>query len=79
MKKLLTAAVVLVLCSLPLLLPAQSPPHPNGGSSPNEGGTSNTPVGGAPIGSGGGAMVIMGVAYAVWKLVRQNRLTESRK
>lgn len=79
MKKILLVTVVVVLSSLSLWLPAQNPPHPNGGNSPNGGGSSNTPVGGAPIGGGEGAMAIMGVVYAVWKLLLQNQFAESHE
>jgi hypothetical protein len=62
MKKALKILVVTVfILTGPILMMAQTPPHPNGGGGPGSG---NTPVGGgAPIGGGLIIMMIMGVAY----------------
>ena len=54
------------LTTSPLLMLAQSPPHPNGGNAPGGG---NGPVGGgAPIGSGVVVMLAMAAAYGAKKL-----------
>lgn len=63
MKKIISLIALAVALSLPMVLSAQNPPHPNGGNDP---GTGNTPVGGpagAPVGSG---MVILTVLAAAW-------------
>jgi hypothetical protein len=53
------------LFTAPLLMLAQSPPHPNGGVNGPGGG----PVGGgAPIGGGVVLLVALGVAYGARKL-----------
>lgn len=55
------------LITAPLLLLAQSPPHPNGGAAP---GTGNGPVGGgAPIDGGISFLVIMGIGYGAKKVI----------
>ncbi|MCB0805739.1 MAG: hypothetical protein KDC05_08055 [Bacteroidales bacterium] len=66
MKKLFkTTCLIVGLSILPFLLPAQNPPHPNGGGAPGSG---NTPVGGgAPIGSGLIIMMVLGSAYGAKK------------
>ena len=49
------------------ILSAQTPPPPNGGSTPGEGG--NTPVGGgAPIGSGIAILLALGAGYGAKKV-----------
>ena len=54
------------LITSPLLMVAQSPPHPNGGDAPGNG---NGPVGGgAPIGSGLVLLVALGAAYGASKI-----------
>jgi len=54
------------LIASPLLMQAQTPPHPNGGAVPGSG---NGPVGGgAPVGSGVIVMLAMGAAYGLRKL-----------
>jgi hypothetical protein len=62
MKKIFVTIVFsLFLLTIPLLMLAQNPPHPNGGNAPGSG---NTPVGGsAPIGSGLITLLIAGVLY----------------
>jgi hypothetical protein len=70
-KKLRILIFVSLLISAPTLLPAQGtgpgePPHPNSGNNPN--GTTNTPVGGAPIDGGLGILLILGAAYGIRKL-----------
>ncbi|NOX45879.1 MAG: hypothetical protein GXO89_02750 [Chlorobi bacterium] len=65
MKNLLKILTIAILISAPVILFAQSPPHPNGGGIPNGG---NTPVGGgAPIGGGLIIMTILGAAYGLKK------------
>jgi len=50
----------------PVVMIAQSPPHPNGG---NEPGSGNTPVGGgAPIGGGLIIMMALAMGYASRKV-----------
>ncbi|MBN3036213.1 MAG: hypothetical protein JW861_11550 [Bacteroidales bacterium] len=62
-KILITAAF---LSAAPLLLLAQTPPHPNGGNAPGPG---NTPVGGgAPLDGGLTVMLILGAAYGTRKV-----------
>ena len=69
MKKVLkTFVIVAFLMTAPLLMFAQNPPHPNGGSGP---GGSNTPVGGgAPLGGGLITMLVMGAAYGSKKVFK---------
>jgi len=68
MKKATKSLFVIVLfLSLPLLMVAQTPPHPNGGGAPGGG---NTPVGGgAPIGGGILIMMVFGMGYASKKTI----------
>ena len=67
MKKVLkTFVIAAFLMTAPLLMFAQNPPHPNGGSGP---GGSNTPVGGgAPIAGGLIIMMALGVGYGTRKI-----------
>ena len=52
----------------PLIMMAQTPPHPNGGGGPGSG---NTPVGGgAPIDGGLTIMLILGAAYSGKKIYK---------
>lgn len=63
-KILITALMI----SVPVILLAQTPPHPNGGNAP---GTGNTPVGGgSPLDGGLVVMMIMGAAYGSKKVFR---------
>jgi len=50
------------LLSAPLLMLAQSPPHPNGGAAPGGG---NGPVGGAPVGDGIYILIAMALVYGI--------------
>jgi len=60
-----TFLVVSVFVLLPIVLSAQTPPHPNNGNGPGSG---NTPVGGgAPIGSGLVIMLVSALAYGTKK------------
>lgn len=63
MKKAIKILVVTAFfLTVPFVMMAQSPPHPNGGNDPSSGG--NTPVGGAaPIDGGISLMLILGAAY----------------
>jgi hypothetical protein len=67
MKKFIKYFVILLaLAIIPVLLPAQAPPHPNGGNAPGSG---NIPVGGAaPLGSGLLIMMMLGSLYATRKV-----------
>jgi hypothetical protein len=67
MKKIIkTLVIVTLFITTPLLLDAQSPPHPNGGGGPGGG---NTPVGGgAPIDGGLSIMLLLGAAYGSRKI-----------
>ena len=64
MKKLIITSAIAIALSLPLVLSAQTPPHPNGGNAP---GGNNTAVGhepsGAPIGSGTIILTLLAAAY----------------
>jgi len=70
-KTLVTSAI---LVAIPFLLSAQvNLRHPNNGSTPNTGGHTNVPVGGggtvgAPINSGIGLLLALGLAYGVKKV-----------
>ena len=73
--KFRTVLIAAFLVIAPLLMVAQSPPHPNNGSAPIHG--TNGPVGdGAPIGSGLILLIAMGTAFGARKLY-QMRDTES--
>lgn len=67
MKRTIKILVISALFFLaPIVLLAQTPPHPNGGNGPGAG---NTPVGGgAPIGSGLVMLIAMGAAYGAKKV-----------
>lgn len=57
-----------ILLAVPVIMMAQTPPHPNGGNAP---GTGNTPVGGGtPIDGGFSIMLILGAAYGAKKVYR---------
>ena len=59
LKRIITAAAFIFAISA---ISAQTPPPPNGGQTPGEGG--NTPVGGgAPVGSGVAILLALGAAY----------------
>jgi len=72
MKRNLKKVLVLVLLTIvPLIMLAQSPPHPNGGSNPGPG---NGPVGGgADIGGGFSILLAMGAAFGFNKLYQKKR------
>jgi hypothetical protein len=63
-----TLATLTTITLLTINLSAQTPPPPNGGDTPGQGG--NTPVGGgAPIAGGIGILLALGAAYGgkkVW-------------
>ncbi|MBN3034996.1 MAG: hypothetical protein JW861_05375 [Bacteroidales bacterium] len=66
MKIIRVLLLLVVLGAIPLLLTAQTPPHPNGGNAPGPG---NTPVGGgAPLGSGMIVMIALASAYGARKV-----------
>jgi hypothetical protein len=67
--------IATLLVTAPLLMIAQTPPHPNGGNAPDAG---NGPVGGgAPVGSGVLTLTVMGMAYGTGKLyqMRSKKIT----
>ena len=60
-----TVLIAILLITAPLLMLAQNPPHPNGGSDPGAG---NQPVGGstgAPVGDGVYVLLALAAAYGV--------------
>jgi hypothetical protein len=67
MKRSIKVVLIAVfLATAPLLILAQTPPHPNGGNNPGAG---NGPVGGgAAVGSGLTILLAMGAAYGTHKL-----------
>jgi hypothetical protein len=63
--------IAIFLITAPLLILAQTPPHPNGGNNPGNG---NGPVGGgAAIESGLYILIAMGAAYGANKLYKVRR------
>ncbi|MCF8369748.1 MAG: hypothetical protein K9G76_11970 [Bacteroidales bacterium] len=69
--KIFKTVLVLLIAISPVILLAQNPPHPNGGSGPTGG---NTPVGGgAPIDGGLSFLLVLGAAYGSKKLFQQNK------
>ncbi|OQX73650.1 MAG: hypothetical protein B6D61_12280 [Bacteroidetes bacterium 4484_249] len=72
MKKVIKILVLSAfLFATPLIMLAQNPPHPNGGSGPGSG---NTPVGGgAPIDGGLSFLLILGAAYGSKKIFKQQQ------
>ncbi|MCF8367645.1 MAG: hypothetical protein K9G76_01290 [Bacteroidales bacterium] len=69
MKKFIKVSTLVIGLSIfPLIMFAQNPPHPNGGSGPTGG---NTPVGGgAPLDGGLLTLVVLGSAYALKNTIR---------
>ena len=68
---------ILSITLISLSLSAQTPPPPNGGDTPGQGG--NTPVGGgAPIAGGIGILLALGAAYGGKKVYdfRKRKLAE---
>lgn len=64
MKKIvLTIAIALIAIGL-----NAQPPHPNGGSTPADGGNARVPGGGAPIGGGLFVLLALGAAYGAKKV-----------
>jgi hypothetical protein len=65
-RKIRIVLIAAFLVTAPLLMLAQTPPHPNGGNAPSG---SNGPVGGgAPVGSGVILLVALGAAYGATNL-----------
>ena len=62
MKKLIYIVSLAIGLSLPMVLSAQNPPHPNGGNNPS--GDNNRVGAGAPIGNGTFILLALGLAYA---------------
>jgi hypothetical protein len=72
MKRAIRTIIVsgLVL-AVPVIMMAQTPPHPNGGNAPGAG---NTPVGGgSPIDGGISLLMLMGAAYGAKKVFRMKK------
>jgi len=73
MKNIKSKVIVLgLILAMPVIMLAQTPPHPNGGSNPGGG---NTPVGGgAPIDGGLSILIALGAAYGGRKIyqIKQN-------
>jgi len=72
MKKAIGYLIVTAfLLAAPIMMMAQTPPHPNGGNAPGSG---NTPVGGAsPIDGGFTIMLVLGAAYGTKKVFRMKK------
>ncbi len=75
MKKLIITSAIAIALSLPFVLSAQEPPHPNGGEDPSTGG--HTTVGGgtpgAPVGSGLVILSILAAAYGGKKVYQLHK------
>jgi hypothetical protein len=70
-RNLLTIFTAAFLVISPLILPAQAPPHPNGGNAPGSG---NGPVGGgAPIDGGLSVLLILGAGYGASKFLSSQK------
>ena len=68
MKRLIKILVFTVILSIPALLAAQLPPHPNGGGGPGGG---NVPVGGgAPLDGGISIMLALASLYGSMKVLK---------
>ncbi len=66
MKTTIKTIIIAALISIPMVMFAQNPPHPNGGNTPGGG---NTPVGGgAPLGGGMIIMMVLAAAYGSKKI-----------
>ena len=76
MKKILIIAAIAIGLSFSSTLTAQTPPHPNGGNAPNAGGTTNGPVGGAPVGNGTFILFALALAYAGRKVYVMRRTAD---
>jgi hypothetical protein len=76
-RNLKIVVIATLLVTAPLLMLAQTPPHPNGGNAPGNG---NGPVGGgAPIGSGIAMMIAMGAAYGARKLYQMRSIVSEQQ
>ena len=74
MKKILVISAIVLSLTLPLVMSAQNPPHPNGGQAPTT--TTNSPVGGgAPIGNGTYILFVLAVSYLSHKVHKLKRTT----
>jgi hypothetical protein len=68
MKRFIKILVLFIMISLPAIMIAQTPPHPNNGSAPGSG---NTPVGGgAPIDGGITLLLTLAGLYSSRKIYR---------
>lgn len=72
MKNIIAKFIVLgLILALPIIMVAQTPPHPNGGNNPGGG---NTPVGGgAPIDGGLSILIALGAAYGGRKIYQMKQ------
>ncbi len=71
MKKAIKILTIAFLLTAPIVLLAQTPPHPNGGNAPGGG---NTPVGGgAPIDGGISILMVLGAAYGSRKAFKMKK------
>jgi len=76
-RKFKIVLIAALFVASPLLMLAQTPPHPNGGNAPGSG---NGPVGGgAPVGSGVVLLLAMGAAYGTGKLYKMHSTAEAEK
>ena len=64
MKKIIIPLTIAIIILFSLDLPAQTPPHPGGGSAPGSG----APPVGAPLDGGLSVLLLLGTAYASQKL-----------
>ena len=72
MKNIISKLMVLgLILAMPVIMLAQTPPHPNGGNNPGGG---NTPVGGgAPIDGGLSILIALGAAYGGKKIYQMKQ------
>ena len=74
MKRLIIIATLAIGLSLPLILSAQNPPHPNGGVNPS--GDNNRVGAGVPIENGTFILITLALAYAGRKIYVMRRPVE---
>lgn len=73
MKKILIISAIFLSLTMPLILFAQNPPHPNGGNAPT---TTNAPVGGgAPIGNETYIFLVLAASYLGFKTLKQREVS----
>ena len=74
MKKLIIISAIALGLSLPLVLSAQTPPHPNGGVNPS--GDNNRVGAGAPIENGTFILFTLALAYIGRKVYVMRKTVE---